>query len=254
MSRDENKPKPLPVEIVVERIKKGDREATGFLYKTMMKDCFPKVSDYLTHKLGREKADVEDWYQNVFITLIKSIQKGRKFKSYSEICAYLMKGVKQQNFKDLKKKIRQTERFDLPFSQAVKAGFLKNITEEAIEELAESCQSILKNKFGGIRFQANPADSEPNRKEFYNCIKKLLQQINLKSKGRLPAEDDFKSIIWEALEDMDGECGKLLHQFYNEKISLKELAKLFDFSYGTMKNKRMECLNKLTEIVVEKLP
>ena len=254
MSKDNNQPKPLLVEEVLRRIKKGERDAIGFLYKTMMKDCFPKIREYLTQKRRLELADVEDWYQNVFMTLIRSIQKGRGFKSYKEICAYLMKGVKQQHFKDLEKKGRQKEGSDHQFSQAVKTGFLKNIIEEAFEEMALPCQSVLKNKLGSIKLQPPHAEPEPDLKVFYDCIKKLLQKINLKAKNRMPAEEEFKSIIWQALEDLDGDCGKLLRQFYDEKVSLKELAKVFDLSYGTMKNKRMECLNKLTELVVEKLP
>lgn len=250
MSRNNTDPPSL--DELFRRMKDGDNEATEWLYKTLLKDCYPKVSRFVKSRFGMSEADAQDWFHEVFKDLMERTLCGEKksFKSFSKLHGYFMNAVRNQAMKNVRRKERPLLPMAEPEDPAPQLDQLGPMAIEVFHRMDESCQSLLRAVYGSSKAENSPRTPD-KKKKAQRCIDEFLKRLNQEARGE--AQWDLQKIAEEEARKMKGECGKLLKLFYYNRIALKKIAKMWGYAYGTIKNKKVHCMNELNRRIADRL-
>jgi DNA-directed RNA polymerase specialized sigma subunit len=127
---------------------------------------------------------------------------------------------------------------------------LTAILQETLEELEAPCRNILTAPPDSLDGELLKNDKK--RKDLaLHCATDLLARMRSKAQGNTQEELDERAL--REAETMEGQCGVIIRLFYLKKMSLKEIGKMVSLKYGSMKNKRGQCLKELNLLTVRRL-
>lgn len=257
----------LSISAMVSNIQKGDTYAEGCLYRRLLHACYPTVRGFIRNK-GMQEADAEDFFQDGFIALIKSIKLQRfKFRTLpviskiDQLSSFIMQTVKNL----WKKRLRQNSRPEVNWNteQELQNEFelLEGLSEETLNQLSISCRELLiahfreKVSLHELGKQRTPRlKGSELQKELSPCVKNYLEILNSEAQGETKSE--LYKIAFSVIKEMDSNCSKILLFFYSdsEKMKMTEIAKALNYKNAhAVRTAKYNCMKDLNLKIAEKM-
>ena len=234
---------------LINEASRDDQEAIGLLYSELIRNYYPKIFALGHRKYSQlDGTYIEDAFHEVFLNLRQSIINGNTFNySGSAVYNYLVRGVLNQ----LNKKDKKIKRESLKPEASLEAidrvepfSSLKECVQDAIHNTASTCKDLIKQKM-------ESKIKKEQRFKWWPCVSSFLAKVHHYTHGE--TKEELESMAEKGLSRLGSDCRKLLSEFYYQGKSLQELAEEMELQYGTLKNRRYQCLNKLNDQIFELL-